>query len=85
MRTKQLLTKTLLLLAVMLMGAGTAWADDNPNWFYTVVDGDKSKLNTTTKTFTVDANHVWSYDGTTIAAGESPSTDPKLPCPSTNV
>ncbi len=46
------------------------WADSEPNWSYTVVDGDASKLDTEKKTFTVDETHVWSYDGTTVASGE---------------
>ena len=64
--------KSLLLLCALVAGSGSAWAED-PNWSYTVVNGDASKLNTTAKTFTVDASHVWSYDGTTVAAGTSPS------------
>lgn len=64
--------KSFLLLCALIAGAGTAWADDKPNWSYTVVQGDASKLDTNNKTFTVDATHVWSYD-VTVAAGTSPS------------
>ena len=46
------------------------WAEGEPNWSYTVATGDASKLNTTAKTFTVDATHVWSYAESTVAAGE---------------
>ena len=64
------LLKTFLLLCALIVGSTCAWADDDPNWSYTVVSGDGSKLNTTAKTFTVDENHVWSYEGTTVAKGE---------------
>lgn len=66
------LLKSMLLLCSLIVGS-SAWADDDPNWSYTVVNGDASKLNTTAKTFTVDATHVWSYEGTTVAAGTNPS------------
>ena len=50
------------------------WAQNEADWSYTVADGDGSKLNKTAKTFTVDATHVWSYDGTTVADG-APGVD----------
>ncbi len=40
-----------------------------PNWSYAIVNGDGAKLNTEKKTFTIDETHVWSYEGTTVAAG----------------
>ena len=67
---KRFLLKTMLLLCALIAGSSSVWATDDPNWSYTVVNGDASKLNTTLKTFTVDASHVWSYEGTTVAAGE---------------
>ena len=70
---KTTLVKTMLLLCALVVGSSNLWADDPADWSYTVVNGDASKLNTTAKTFTVDANHVWSYEGTTVAAGTSPS------------
>ncbi|MBP5339346.1 MAG: InlB B-repeat-containing protein [Prevotella sp.] len=66
---KQLLSKTMLLLFALIAGSGSAWAEDKPNWSYTVVNGDASKLNTTAKTFTVDENHVWSYADTEVKKG----------------
>ena len=66
---KSLLMKTMLLLCALMVGSMNGWAVDDPNWSYTVVNGDLSKLNTSEKTFTVDASHVWSYEGTTVAAG----------------
>ena len=66
---KSFLLKTMLLLCALVAGSGSVWAEGEPNWSYTVVEGDGSKLNTEDKTFTVDASHVWSYDGTTAAAG----------------
>lgn len=60
----------LLLLALIVGSVNGAWAaDGDPSWSYTVVTGDASKLNTTAKTFTIDEDHVWSYEGTTVAAG----------------
>ena len=67
---KTTLLKTMLLLCALVVGSGSVWADaDDPQWSYTVVKDDDSKLDTEKKTFTVDATHVWSYDGTTVAAG----------------
>ena len=64
------LLKTVLLLFALVVGSSSVWAAaGDPQWSYTVVNGDASKLNTTAKTFTVDATHVFSYEGTTIAAG----------------
>ena len=63
------LLKTMLLLFALVAGSSSAWADDDPNWSYTVVNGDGSKLNTTDKTFTIDETHVWSYAESTVAAG----------------
>ena len=45
------------------------WGADDPNWTYTVVNGDASKLNTTKKTFTIDETHVFSYADTEVASG----------------
>ncbi len=61
---QKLLLKTILLLCALVVGSGNVWADDAADWSYTVEDGDASKLNTDAKTFTVDASHVWNYDGT---------------------
>ena len=60
------LTRTLLLFA-LIVGSTSVWGQEESgaNWSYTV-DGDKSKLNTTAKTFTVDEDHVWNYDGTAV-------------------
>ena len=70
---KKVFLKSLLLLCALIVGSGSAWADAAADWSYTVVNGDASKLNTTAKTFTVDASHVFSYEGTTVAAGSNPS------------
>ncbi len=69
------LLKSVLLLCALVAGSGSAWAaSGDPSWSYTVVNGDASKLNTSSKTFTVDANHVWNY-AVTKAAGD---TDPAI-------
>ena len=64
--------KSFFLLCALMVG-NSVWAQD---WSYTVQNGDwsgnTSKLNTTAKTFTVDANHVWSYADSEVGAG-SPS------------
>ena len=48
-------------------------ADGDPNWSYTVQNGDGSgsgkKLDTSAKTFTIDATHVWSYADSEVGAG----------------
>lgn len=56
---------------LLMMVASVGWAQEDPNWSYTVVNGDKSKLNTENKTFTVDESHVWNYEVTPV--GESPA------------
>ena len=71
------LTKMLLLCALIVGSVSSAWAED-PNWSYTVVNGDASKLNTTTKTFTVDQTHVWSYEGTTVAEAVAAGVTPTI-------
>ena len=66
-----LLTKTLLLLCALMAGSGSAWAEESePNWSATL--DESSKLNTTAKTYTVDKDHVWTYE-VTVAAGTSPA------------
>ena len=62
------LLKTFLLLCALIVGSTCAWAD-GADWSYTVVSGDGSKLNTSTKTFTVDADHVWSYASSSNGQG----------------
>lgn len=56
---------------LLMMVASVGWAQEDANWSYTVVNGDKSKLNTENKTFTVDESHVWNYEVTPV--GESPA------------
>ena len=69
MKKLNVLTRMLLLVA-LLVGSVNVWADaEDPQWSYTVVNGDATKLSTAKKTFTIDASHVFSYDGTTVAAG----------------
>ena len=63
------LLKSTLLLFALVAGSTSLWAVDDPDWSYAVVEGDGSKLDTEKKTFTVDASHVWSYEGTTVASG----------------
>ena len=71
MKQKSLL-KSMLLLFALIAGSSNVWADDPADWSYTVTSSDASKLNTTAKTFTVDATHVFNYD-VKVAAGTSPS------------
>ena len=69
---RNLLSRTLLLLLMVVGGVCGAWAQttDEADWSYTIVDGDKSKLNTTEKTFAVDETHVWSYSDSEVGQGE---------------
>ena len=67
--TKTRLLKHFLLLFALIAGSTSVWAETVPNWSYAIVNGDGDKLNTTNMTFTVDETHVWSYEGTTVAAG----------------
>ena len=69
MKKLNVLTRMLLLVALLVGITSSVWAAaGDPQWSYSVVNGDASKLNTTAKTFTVDESHVWNYDGT-VAAG----------------
>lgn len=69
---RNLLSRTLLLLLMVVGGVCGAWAQttDEADWSYTIVDGDKSKLNATEQTFAVDETHVWSYSDSEVGQGE---------------
>ena len=68
MRTKQLLTKTLLLLAVMLMGAGTAWADTVTTIATATFDGKNGNY---TEGWTTTGTGVGRTDCVIIGYGEN--------------
>lgn len=60
----------MLLLCALIVGSNAVWgATGDPDWSYTVVNGDANKLNTTTTTFTVDATHVFNYSSSVVGAG----------------
>ena len=74
MKKLHLLQTSLFLLFALIVGSTSVWAAvGDPDWSYTVQNGDGSgsgsKLNTTAKTFTVDASHVWSYADSEAGAG----------------
>ena len=81
------LLKTMFLLCALVVGSTSVWADDEPQWSYTIAT-DKSNiaLNTSTKTFTAtvdDEDYVWSYTSSTVGSGTpgvTVATDNSMGC-----